>query len=295
MRVVWLGLVLAACTPGEDGDAFVLADDRAADVPLWVDDAPADASQPLRIASGSVVRTDDEQVEVGPDEVVLVRGGRGALDLYTLGVDLEPDRIAVHGPEAVVLGLAEELGLEVETAADGWRLLDPDVWPVLADADPPERPLVFRPVSADDLPGTAPIGDPGHPRSAEPRRAGGAFAALLGVGTADDDVGREAALARRRASALFDLPAGEPVLPSGDDDRVRRVGRYCAGDRHLTLGVNGRASDCRGGRCETRSWAVVDGELLLDGAASPMERQGDGWVVSLGSGTWTDLVLGGCE
>jgi hypothetical protein len=285
----WLLIGLVGCTPGGGGgDAYVLADGDARRSTLRIDGEDAGAAMPIAVAPGSVLEAGDEQLELGPDEVALVQGGGGQVWLYVLGVDVEPGLVEATGPEDRVTALADDLGVDLEETATGWVLGDPDIWPLLASAEPVGR-VTFRPVSAEDLPGTAPLG---HPDPVEVRRTS-ALSALLG-GAPTSAITGEARRARMRAEALFSLEPGAPELSAGEDARrgAWLVGRYCAGREEVTLGASGQATVCDDGDCDVIPWSVDGEDVVVDGRFA-IEPSGRGQRL-LGQDELVDLVIGGC-
>src|SRR5262245_34815649 len=130
----WLVIGLVGCTPGDGGgDAYVLGDGGA----LRIDGRDADAILPIAVAPGTVLEAGAGQVELGADEVSL--GADGRVWLYVLGVDVEPGLVEASGPEEPVVALADELGVDLEETASGWVFGDPEIWALLASADPVAR------------------------------------------------------------------------------------------------------------------------------------------------------------
>lgn len=282
MRHLGLGLALAGCTPGEEGDAYVLAGERPGAV--RADGAPLDPAFPVAVAQGTAIETDRDRFEAGPDEVILVRSE--ALDAYVVGVDVEAGLVAANGPEERVQALAEELDVDLERSVDGWFLVDPDIWPILASAPAAAR-VTLRPVSADDLPGTAALGGAVPHVPASPLAPPSWLPRLRTQGLANPDAGQG------HADVLFDLEPGTPTLPLDDDEVARWVGRYCRGTESITLGASGVATVCAAGDCAEAAWVVDDGALRVDGSPFDVVENGLGYVLA-GRVELEDIVTGGC-
>jgi hypothetical protein len=115
-----------------------------------------------------------QQIEVGPDEIILVRGATGEVEHHVLGEDVDPDRLVLAAPAEIVAEVADGLGAEVQERADGrveivapgvlaasagapalTEILEASVVELAARTGPIARPSVRRPVAR-----IAPVSEP---------------------------------------------------------------------------------------------------------------------------------------
>lgn len=302
------------CAEGEDGDAYVLTGaPEGQEVPrTTLDGAEVDPFWPVAAAPGAKVDAGDGVMEVGPGELASV-GSAGRIELYAFGVELEPDLAELTGPVQAAEELMDTLGLDGQRTRAGWMLQDPDLWSILAEVDLEDLDpdLTVRPVSALDLPGTAPLGDPGAPARAA-RAVSRGVAELFGA----DGGHREVDPLRARAEALFSLsnlgPDGRvaaPTLPPTAESvaAVGVVGRYCWAGTALTLGANGIATRCvappgadddgagaDAAECLTAPWRMVGDAVLMGDAKMVIEVHARGNVLD-GAERLYDANAGGCR
>lgn len=283
MRRVLLIGGLAACAAPDEGDGYVLGAGTAD-----VDGASREVGTPIAVPPGTWIRTAGDRFELGGGEVAVIDGD--VILVYGLGAEVASDALAVDGPDLAVRELADTLGLEL----DRGTLFDPDVWAAVAD-HPADPRLTFRPVAEEDLPGTVPAGGRAAtgPAAASPLLSG--VAGLWRAATDGGRGGRDSA--QDRARSLFSLPEGGPAplvraAPAAERG-ARLVGRYCGSGERVTLGADGVARWCLGGRCDEIAWsASEDGDTVFVGdRALTVDPDRGGFVV----GGLVDGTLGGCR
>lgn len=139
------GLVAAAagCVGGEEPPAqraLLLLDQEAREAGFVVVGAEVEGQAlPIAVATDAPVTLAGPdgsiQIDVAEGEIVLVRGADAVLERRVLGEEVDPDRIVLNAPSAIVDEVADGLGAEVREREDGLvEVSAPGVLAASADA-----------------------------------------------------------------------------------------------------------------------------------------------------------------
>lgn len=203
------------------GYLVIEADARKAGARLRVDGREITDVLPERIALGAEVTVEMEglgevPVEVGPGEIVVLRGHDARAEPFTIGPEASEDRLWIRGSDTAVRALAERVSAEVSARGDGaFELYAPALLSVLGDYDAGEAIDATLPIVANEtlgnivgLPVSASIADQsmalGSERGSED--ALGVGAALMGDAAGEGAGGTLSGEPAIAAARLDDAP-----------------------------------------------------------------------------------------